>query len=1034
AYTFSVTATNSAGTGAASSASNSVTPIGDQTITFANPGAQGFGTTPTLTATASSGLSVSFSSSTTAVCTITSGGSLTFLSTGTCSIDADQAGNSAFNPAPTVSQSFAVNAGAPSAPTIGSATAGDASASVSFAAPASTGGSAITGYTVTSSPGGLTGTGTASPITVSGLTNGTAYTFSVTATNSAGTGAASAASNSVTPIGVPSVGAVSATVPYNASATAIPLAITGSSVTSINVVSGPSHGTVQISGITLSYTPATSFNGTDSFTYTATNASGTSSAASVSVTVSAPTITVSPTSPSGAVLGTAYSTSFSASGGTGPYSFATTPASGSLPPGLSLSSAGVLSGTPTQAGSFTVTLSGTDTSTPPTSFTSAAITILVAQGAPAISAISPTTGSAAGGTSVTISGSQLAGVTSVSFGGTAATSFTVESDSQITAIAPAGSGVRHISVTSPGGSSASTGADQFTYLSDVATLSGLSLSTGALSPSFNAGISAYSVALPAGTTALRVTPTTTDSAASVSVNGSVVASGSPSAALALTPGANTISLLVTAQDGTAQQSYAITATVALQSDLITFSPIGTQSLGGAPVAVTASAASGLPVTLTSATPAICTLSGGLLSTVAAGTCQISGSTEGNAQYAPASATLSVLVSTLPDPSKDPDVIGIVTVQNSMAMEFGRTQMQNFSSHLEALRDGDGPRDSFGASLALPALRPTPSETATLFPSARDGAASGQQSRRNPGQTRTASAERLTATASTSGMDPTLTSSPNLLGPRIGLWTAGSLSLETDGDLDVHTNGLSAGIDYQLSERAIIGFGLGIGYGHSDIGDDGSNSKGRSKNAVVYGTFKAGERGFVDVLAGYGKLNFDTERAISGGPDMAYGSRSGDQIIGQIRAGLEYRADNWMLSPYAGMRVITGHLDAYSERADNPSDALHFDRQGYGTSQIDLGVRGSIKQETSYGSVSPNFRLEYHRVFNRDVAAGMSYANLSSGGQYILNLPQSGEDLLTIGLGANFDFDNGTNLRLDYRNTSGSGSHSQSLALQYSMQF
>jgi hypothetical protein len=87
----------------------------------------------------------------------------------------------------------------PDAPTIGTATGGNAQASVTFTAPADTGGTAITGYTVTSSPGGLTGTGGSSPIVVTGLTNGTAYTFTVTATNAQGTSAASAASNSVTP-------------------------------------------------------------------------------------------------------------------------------------------------------------------------------------------------------------------------------------------------------------------------------------------------------------------------------------------------------------------------------------------------------------------------------------------------------------------------------------------------------------------------------------------------------------------------------------------------------------------------------------------------------------------------------------------------------------------------------------------------------------------------------------------------------------------------------------------------------------------
>jgi hypothetical protein len=87
---------------------------------------------------------------------------------------------------------------APSAPTGPTATAGNGTASVAFT-PGSTGGSAITSYTVTSTPGSFTGSGAASPIIVSSLTDGTAYTFTVHATNEIGTSSESSASNSVTP-------------------------------------------------------------------------------------------------------------------------------------------------------------------------------------------------------------------------------------------------------------------------------------------------------------------------------------------------------------------------------------------------------------------------------------------------------------------------------------------------------------------------------------------------------------------------------------------------------------------------------------------------------------------------------------------------------------------------------------------------------------------------------------------------------------------------------------------------------------------
>jgi len=84
--------------------------------------------------------------------------------------------------------------------------------------------------------------------------------------------------------------------------------------------------------------------------------------------------------------------------------------------------------------------------------------------APVISMISPTSGPSAGGTTVTITGSNLSGATRVVFGGVPATSFAVVSDTEITAVAPAqGHSTRPVTVTTPGGSSQPSSVDQFIY-------------------------------------------------------------------------------------------------------------------------------------------------------------------------------------------------------------------------------------------------------------------------------------------------------------------------------------------------------------------------------------------------------------------------------------------------------------------------------------------------------------------------------------------------------------------------------------------
>jgi hypothetical protein len=83
---------------------------------------------------------------------------------------------------------------------------------------------------------------------------------------------------------------------------------------------------------------------------------------------------------------------------------------------------------------------------------------------PAVTCVSPTTGTTAGGTTVTITGTKFTGATKVVFGAVAAANFSVVSSTKITAVSPAEAAAAHnVYVTTPGGTSAAVAGDVFTY-------------------------------------------------------------------------------------------------------------------------------------------------------------------------------------------------------------------------------------------------------------------------------------------------------------------------------------------------------------------------------------------------------------------------------------------------------------------------------------------------------------------------------------------------------------------------------------------
>ncbi len=227
------------------------------------------------------------------------------------------------------------------------------------------GGTAPYAYSVTAGalPTGLSLSSSGALVGTPGASG--SFTFGITATDSSGGTGPYAGTRSYTlVIGAPTLTLAPATLTGGTVGAAYSASITASGGTapySYAVTAGalPSGLTLSASG-TLAGTPGAS--GSFTFGITATDSSGGSGpyagTRSYTLVIGAPTLTLAPATLTGATVGSAYSASIAASGGSAPYAYAVT--AGALPAGLALAADGTLAGTPSAGGSFAFTVTATD--------------------------------------------------------------------------------------------------------------------------------------------------------------------------------------------------------------------------------------------------------------------------------------------------------------------------------------------------------------------------------------------------------------------------------------------------------------------------------------------------------------------------------------------------------------------------------------------------------------------------------------------------------------------------------------------------
>jgi outer membrane lipase/esterase len=241
---------------------------------------------------------------------------------------------------------------------------------------------------------------------------------------------------------------------------------------------------------------------------------------------------------------------------------------------------------------------------------------------------------------------------------------------------------------------------------------------------------------------------------------------------------------------------------------------------------------------------------------------------------------------------------------------------------------------------------------------------------------------------------------------------------TDEGFDFDTQGITAGIDYRLNNKAVIGVAIGYSDFDSEV-NTGDTVESKALTFSAYGSFNVTDNFYVDARASFGNPDFDQQRTVDFNlqsnqtNQTVFGETEGSQKSIIITSGYQFNKNGWQFTPSVSAEFYESDIDAFVETGSADFN-VGFSEQNFKTTRFTAGFQANKAISLSKGVLIPSMGYTFvHENQNGDDVVLMRVSGMPAGEFFESETSFNDGDYGLLDIGLSFVASNGKQAFIQY---------------------